>query len=323
VRIIRNAKREGLIHARNRGAQEAKAEVLLFLDSHIECTEGWLEPLLDRIALNSSAIAVPIVNKINDTTFELVPFDHPNYVTLGGFHWDLHFHWFYVNSEFYTNPLAPVITPTMSGGLFAITKKFFMKLGMFDPGLEIWGGENLELSFKAWMCGGKIEIAQCSHVGHVFRMKSPYDWGNSTKTIRRNSMRVAKVWMDEYAVFFNYATGFDKVDYGDISERVKLRNDLKCNSFKWYLKTIYPERTIPDEGISFGEIKNLGFGGKMCLTGNAERQSKDVRVKGCHGRGRDQFWMYNGVIERDNYCLSYVDKKLLTKHCRHSDNQVE
>lgn len=210
----------------------------------------------------------------------------------------------------------------MSGGLFAITKKFFMKLGMFDPGLQIWGGENLELSFKAWMCGGKIEIAQCSHVGHVFRMKSPYDWKNSTQTIRHNSMRVAKVWMDEYAVFYNYATGFDKIDYGDITERVKLRESLKCHDFKWYLKTIYPERTIPDEGISFGEIKNLGFGGKMCLTGNAERQSTDVFTKGCHGKGRDQFWMYNGIIERDNYCLSYVGQKLTTKHCRHSENQV-
>ena len=52
VRVIRAPERVGLIRARLLGAEYVKAPVITYLDSHCECTQGWLEPLLDRIAKN-------------------------------------------------------------------------------------------------------------------------------------------------------------------------------------------------------------------------------------------------------------------------------
>lgn len=136
VRIIRAEQREGLIKARIRGALVAEAPTLTFLDSHIEAAEGWLEPLLDRIARNSTTVACPIIDVIEDTTLEF-QYQTAELLQIGGFDWELIFDWFVVpESEVKRrkDPSEPTRSPTMAGGLFAIDTKFFKKLGMYDPG---------------------------------------------------------------------------------------------------------------------------------------------------------------------------------------------
>lgn len=171
VRILRATKQEGLIRARMLGAKNATGEVLTFLDAHVECSTGWLEPLLDRIARNSTTVVCPVADVIDSASFSYVAIA-PKDVYVGGFDWELVFQWHDVPASErnrHKDLAEPLRSPTMIGCMFAIDKAFFETLGMFDPAFDLWGGENLELSFKAWMCGGSLEIVPCSHVGHVFR----------------------------------------------------------------------------------------------------------------------------------------------------------
>ena len=49
VRLIQVKDRMGANKCRQMGAEEAEGDVLVFLDSHVEVNEGWLEPLLVEI----------------------------------------------------------------------------------------------------------------------------------------------------------------------------------------------------------------------------------------------------------------------------------
>lgn len=52
-------------------------------------------------------------------------------------------------------------------------------------------------SLQVWLCGGSMEVLPCSRVAHIARMKKPY-LSNIALHTRRNALRVAEVWLDEY-----------------------------------------------------------------------------------------------------------------------------
>jgi len=61
------------------------------------------------------------------------------------------------------------------------------------------------------MCGGILEQVLCSHVGHIFRERSPYAWRTGTNVLKRNSIRLAEVWMDDYKKFYYERFNYDLV----------------------------------------------------------------------------------------------------------------
>ncbi|KAF2353910.1 Ricin B lectin domain, partial [Trinorchestia longiramus] len=187
---------------------------------------------------------------------------------VGGFTWSGHFTWIEVTAEEEkrrNNPVGPTRSPTMAGGLFAIDRSFFWEVGGYDEGMDVWGGENLEMSFRVWMCGGTLETMPCSRVGHIFRSFHPYTFPGNKDTHGLNTARLAEVWMDDYKrLFYMNRPELQSADYGDVSARRALRQKMKCNSFSWYLDNIYPEKFVLDEhSFAYGRVHNLGS--PVCL----------------------------------------------------------
>jgi len=89
------------------------------------------------------------------------------------------------------------------------------------------------------MCGGRLEIVPCSHVGHIFRKRSPYKWRTGVNVLKRNSIRLAEVWLDEYKEYYYERINNQLGDFGDISSRWnswKVFFNLKFFYFPYFLE---------------------------------------------------------------------------------------
>ncbi|XP_061818684.2 polypeptide N-acetylgalactosaminyltransferase 10-like isoform X2 [Nerophis lumbriciformis] len=262
VRILRTKKREGLIRTRLLGAAAAKGEVITFLDSHCEANANWLPPLLDRIAQDRKTVVCPMIDVIDH--------DHFGYDTQAGdamrgaFDWEMYYKRIPIPAQLQSgDPSEPFESPVMAGGLFAVNRKWFWELGGYDTGLEIWGGEQYEISFK-------------------------------------NLKRVAEVWMDEYAEYvYQRRPEYRHLSAGDMMPQKELRSRLNCKSFKWFMAEVawdLPKHYPPVEppAAAWGEIRNTGSG--MCMEVKHFVSGSPVRLENCAKSRGEVAWSHGQVL---------------------------
>ncbi|NWT04470.1 GLT13 acetylgalactosaminyltransferase, partial [Mionectes macconnelli] len=324
VKIIRMEQRSGLIRARLRGAAASKGQVITFLDAHCECTLGWLEPLLARIQEDRKTVVCPIIDVISDDTFEYMAGSD---MTYGGFNWKLNFRWYPVPQREMDrrkgDRTLPVRTPTMAGGLFSIDRNYFEEIGTYDAGMDIWGGENLEMSFRViavflhFPSKTPPQVVLCQFLPHAQGALRRLDlnfqgFGNTSLAM------IPPFLLHE--IFSSLAIpGVVKVDYGDVSVRKALRESLKCKPFSWYLENIYPDSQIPRRYYSLGEIRNVET--NQCLDNMGRKENEKVGFFNCHGMGGNQVFSYTAdkEIRTDDLCLdvSRLNGPILMLKCHH------
>ncbi|CRL00839.1 CLUMA_CG014090, isoform A [Clunio marinus] len=296
VRVIRNDKREGLVRSRVRGSEIATANILTFLDSHCECNDNWLPPLIERVAEDDTRVVCPVIDVISMDTFQYIGASAD---LRGGFDWNLVFKWEYLSEN-----------ERKLRGLFVINKAYFEKLGKYDMKMDVWGGENLEISFRVHLCGGSLEIIPCSR-------------GGSGNVFARNTRRAAEVWMDDYVQYYYASVPLAKnIPIGNIDDRLALKEKLKCKPFKWYLENVYPELTVPETRAK-GSIRQ----DHNCMDTLGHLVDGTIGVYQCHETGGNQEWEFSnkGQIKHIDLCLTLVKfsrgSMVVMKYCDDSENQ--
>lgn len=178
-----------------------------------------------------------------------------------------------------------------------------------------------------WQCGGSVEVLPCSRIAHIERAHKPYT-ENLTAHVRRNALRVAEVWMDQYKshvyMAWNVPLQNSGIDIGDISKRKALRSRLRCRPFSWFLSNIYPELRSYSDTVAYGVLKN-SLRDDLCLDQGPDTDNVPIMYL-CHGMTPQNVYytssqqLHLGVLsptidDDDNKCLVDVNSKPRLLEC--------
>ncbi|KAH8046301.1 N-acetylgalactosaminyltransferase 7 [Aureococcus anophagefferens] len=171
VRFFRHDEPRGLIGAKKTGANAARGGIVVFFDCH--APDYWV-PFVSHVEKNYKRVVVPTITNLDVDTWTEFGRPPPGtegmskcYLTFDG-----EFKWTKDDTEF-----VPVTSRVMSGGLLAMSRRWWKETGGYDDAMRGWGGENIDQSLRIWRCGGEIVSATNS-------------WRDAAKPATRSKYRV-------------------------------------------------------------------------------------------------------------------------------------
>ncbi|KAL3865524.1 hypothetical protein ACJMK2_042900 [Sinanodonta woodiana] len=251
IKLVRLPQRSGLIKARTEGWKVSTGKVLVFFDSHMEVNIDWIQPLLVAIKTERNTVAMGVLDSVQRDSFQYNYY--PDYLIRYGFEWRLGFFETYFR-EHHIGKTAEDVRPgtVMVGAAYAIDRSYFREIGAYDEGMKVWGGENLEMSWRVILCGGRLIHVPCSHFGHVARSQ-PYSFPGGRRAIEMyNYKRAIEVWMEpDHKMFvYHHYPEMKDLDVGDISERLEIKRRLQCKPFSYFLANNWPDLLVYNQNVS-------------------------------------------------------------------------
>src|SRR5262249_39622769 len=138
VRLLRTAHPLGVAGARNFGLSQARGEIVVFADAHLDLPVDWWQPMGDTLNRPEVGVARPGLG-VRGRPGETVGYGQ------GIAEPKLRLAWLPRQGE------EPYPVPALGGGFMAMRHDTLKRAGAFDEGMSQWGSEDVELCLRYWL----------------------------------------------------------------------------------------------------------------------------------------------------------------------------
>jgi len=191
IRVVRNPVRAGVSAAKGRGAQEARGDVIVFLDGHTKPTPGSIERLVHVVErLGRDAVVTPQVVALDEADWELDRSRVGNGYFLDLLTLDCGWRDLSELRPVRDSGLQLYESPALIGCAFAVDRRLYARVRGFDPHMLSWGVEDLDFALKTWLLGHRILHDPQAVIGHRFR-DSFDDYDVAPDHVLHNQIRTA------------------------------------------------------------------------------------------------------------------------------------
>ncbi|MDR1663295.1 MAG: glycosyltransferase [Clostridiales bacterium] len=232
--LIRGVKTsgQGCGYARNRGADIASGDMLVFCDAHIDAEPYWLDKLAQTLEDYRADAVTPA---FYDLTVNDADRKEPRFgcgMTLSRL----------TQAEWLYGRTGPFETPILCGACWAVRREAFRDIGGYEEAFRGCGGDDAEISLKLWLNGYTVYAAPSVHIAHRFRRRAPYpvSWAD----VMYNEMYIAlchyndervKRLLAKQAIFLNSDKDYAEVFTPENIRKVRLpKFERRKRSDDWF-----------------------------------------------------------------------------------------
>jgi glycosyltransferase involved in cell wall biosynthesis len=171
ISVYGSAQRYGPSPTKDRGAQQATGDVLVFLDAHCKPEMGAIGQLVNDVReLNGQAIVTPTIGCLNPETWinDLTIPGQGYLVELDGVTWR------WIPTDLMRPQGRFFESPSLIGCCVAMSKWLYEKLWGFDRNMYMWGVEDVDFGVKSWLLGHPVLYDPVPIIGHRFQKSFKY-----------------------------------------------------------------------------------------------------------------------------------------------------